>query len=109
MTYRCGNCQSLFFKTLEIRVNDAGNALLYKKRCKRCKHKCVLRKNSLQGALQLSGIEDWRRARQSQSTVCAAAPRLLVGEYTARISRAHTPPLDYLNRIAQAQRQEFSP
>lgn len=107
MPYQCGHCQSLFFKTLEIRVSPADNALLYKKRCKRCKYKYVLRKDSLQGALRLADILEWRQAGKQKTTVCTAQPRLVVSEYTARISRASVPPLDYLNQIAQAQQQEY--
>jgi hypothetical protein len=106
MPYQCGNCQSLFLKTLEVRVHVAGNALLYKKRCKRCKFKCLLQKTSLQGPLQPTTPDDWQRGRKVRETACVGHARMMVGEYTARISRAKEPPLDYLNRIAQVQRQD---
>lgn len=102
MPFQCDHCQSLFFKTLEIRVNQAGNAVLYKKRCKRCKHKFVLIKTSLQGALQVAEIAEWKQGRKAHATGGGSSPRMIVSEYTARISRATTPPLHYLNRIEAA-------
>lgn len=106
MAYQCGNCQSLFLKTLEIRIHTAGNALLYKKRCKRCKHKQVLKRDSLQGALKPATLKDWQSGRKASSVATVSQPCLMVSEYTARISRAKEPPLDYLNRIKQALQQD---
>lgn len=107
MAYQCGNCHSLFLKTLEIRIHAAGNALLYKKRCKRCKHKQVLKRDSLQGGLKPATIKDWQNGRKAESpTAAVSQPCLMVSEYTARISRAKEPPLDYLNHIMQARQQD---
>ena len=106
MPYQCTHCQSLFFKTLEIRIHSTQKALLYKKRCKRCKFKCLVQRNSLQGSLMPATLTDWQSAHRVQTRQDPSTSSVLVSEYTARISRSKEPPLDYLSRLARAQTQE---
>jgi DNA-directed RNA polymerase subunit RPC12/RpoP len=106
MPYQCAHCQSLFFKTLEIRIHSTQKALLYKKRCKRCKYKYLVQRNSLQGSLMPASFSDWQKAHRVQGQKAPSTASVLVSEYTARISRSKEPPLDYLSRLARAQTQE---
>jgi hypothetical protein len=104
MPYQCANCHGIFLKTLEIRIHAEGNAVLYKKRCKRCKFKYVLRKTSLQGALQPASVMEWKNARKPDTAtgLLPTGSRMIVSEYTQRISRASEPPLTYLRQIQRA-------
>lgn len=106
MPYQCAHCQSLFFKTLEIRIHSTQKALLYKKRCKRCKFKCLVQRNSLHGSLTPTTLADWQKAHKVQTQQGPSTSKILVSEYTTRISRSKEPPLDYLNRLAFAQTKE---
>lgn len=108
MPYRCENCQSLFFKTLETRVLAENASILYKKRCKRCKFKYLVRKDMVVGRLQPASYEEWTlgskvKNQSRQSAKVSERGRVFVSEYTVRISKAAEDPLPYLQKIQHAQ------
>lgn len=85
----CPNCQSRFFKTLGIKVDSQPGhspALLVKRRCKRCKHKNIFRKDAITGRVTLATWDLWHHlpAVNTKDTVF----RLHVSQYTRRISRS---------------------
>ena len=59
MSYQCEHCQSLFFKTLVTRISAEHSAIFYKKRCKRCKFKYLLRKTIPNGQMTLATQKEW--------------------------------------------------
>lgn len=99
-TLQCLYCHSLFFKTLEIRISGVSD-LLYKKRCKRCKHKQFFRKNMLTGAFSPLSLTDWLAGRKINLQGYRAS--VMVSEYTRKISKSAERQADYLRRIQQAQ------
>jgi hypothetical protein len=108
MPFRCENCQSLFFKTLETRVLAENASILYKKRCKRCKFKYLIRKDVVAGRLQPASYEEWTlgskiKNQSTYSKKVSERGRIFVSEYTERISRPAEEPLPYLQKIRQAQ------
>jgi hypothetical protein len=104
MSLKCANCDSLFFKTLETRVLESPVAVLYKKRCKRCKYKYLLKKELLSGHTSLIALSEWQAGRKVSRAACKPVERgrVFVSEYTGRISRAAETTLPYLQRIRKA-------
>jgi hypothetical protein len=107
MSYRCKNCQSLFFKTLETRVLAENASILYKKRCKRCKFKYLVRKDIVAGQVQPATYQEWALAQKvaSQPTRTSERGRVFVSEYTGRVSCPAEEQLPYLHKLRRAQRQ----
>jgi transcriptional regulator NrdR family protein len=105
MSYRCEHCQSLFFKTLETRLLVENEAILYKKRCKRCKYKYFIRKTIGQNQMQSATYEEWTQGRKVVLPFkrVSERSRIFVSEYTGRISQAAETPLEYLNRVRNAE------
>jgi hypothetical protein len=105
MTFECAHCRGLYFKTLETRILSESEAILYKKRCKRCKYKVMLRKDGLTGATRAIGREEWLRGRKVTLAGgrIAERTRIFIGEYSSRVSRAVDTQLPYLRKIAQAE------
>lgn len=104
MSYRCENCQSLFFKTLETRLSGENEAILYKKRCKRCKYKYLIRKPATGGTVQTATPAEWAEGRKvnlASTTVCERG-KVFIGEYSSRVSRPVEETFQYLNRIKAA-------
>lgn len=89
---RCLDCESVYFKTLEIRALTGRKeppALLYKKRCKRCKTKQFVKKNITTGAIELTTYEDFCRGDRIAGAYELNNDRfrMMVSQYTRRISR----------------------
>jgi hypothetical protein len=105
MSYRCENCQSLFFKTLETRFLAENEAILYKKRCKRCKYKYLIRKNIGAGQMQTASYEEWLLGRKITLPAAKISERakIFVSEYTGRISQGADVPLTYLQTVRNAE------
>lgn len=134
MSYHCENCHSLFFKTLETRLCAENSAILYKKRCKRCKFKYLVRKPIPNG--QVIGVSpvngspadisptnippknvlpekvsqaEWRLARKINvlpgNAAVSERARILVGEYTQRISNPAEVMSPYLQKIRWAEQR----
>lgn len=91
----CPNCGSRFFKTLELRFEifkKQVQALLYKKRCKRCKEKYLieLTADNKKAKYEFATPERWQSAQRvhqnSSHTVAHANPYLCVSTYTRLIS-----------------------
>jgi hypothetical protein len=101
MSYHCQNCQSLFFKTLETRIAEQGRALFYKKRCKRCKYKYLLRKELSLGTIKSISYEEWTTGSRiaSHSSRVSERPKILSSEYSQRISKTNDKTIDYLNKL----------
>lgn len=110
MPHQCGNCQSLFFKTLETRLSANGSALLYKKRCKRCKFKYALGRQIPHGALQPTSWEEWRCGRKvgGIATTPSERGRVFVSDYSEKVSRAADRTLGYLRKIQRADGSAFA-
>jgi hypothetical protein len=105
MPHQCGNCRSLFFKTLETRIPPDGGAILYKKRCKRCKFKTLIRKELATGTVQDITHEAWLSAVKVSlpGSRLVERGRVHISEYSSRISRAAESHAGYLKKIEQAQ------
>jgi DNA-directed RNA polymerase subunit RPC12/RpoP len=106
MSYQCDNCQSLFFKTLETRVSGENLAILYKKRCKRCKYKYLVRKTIPHGQIALATHQEWLGAVKVNLPPAAGIcerPKIMVGEYTQRISKPADEMMPYLRQIRRAE------
>ncbi len=108
MSYRCEHCASLFFKTLETRYSQESHSVLYKKRCKRCKFKCLVRKDIDSGASQAATREEWHAA-QKVSLPAHGKPcergRVFISEYALQVSRSAEAGGRYLNRLDAATTQ----
>lgn len=110
MSYQCENCQSLFFKTLETRISSENAAIYYKKRCKRCKYKYLVKKNIPQGPLRQASRLEWLKATKIQTSGAAGISeraKILVGEYTQKISNPTDRMQAYLRRIHRAEQGGF--
>ena len=107
MPYECPTCQSMFFKTLETRLNANKTAVLYKKRCKRCKHKWLLIKTALHAPLQATTAAEWQAGHSVKPMLSGAClhGRMTVGEFTRRTGQPADAVLPYLERLASAQQQ----
>jgi len=110
MSYQCENCQSLFFKTLETRLCAENSAILYKKRCKRCKYKYLVRKPVPAGQIAQATREEWLQASKIDTHATSNGqsriyerPKILVGEYTQKISSPAEAMRDYLRKIWRAE------
>ncbi len=101
MPARCDNCASLFFKTLETRVDPMDGALLSKKRCKRCKFKYLFALDPQSGTVQRVELSRWRAA---EPLVNDGRARVFASEYTMRVSRGASEMGPYLERVARAAR-----
>lgn len=114
MSYQCENCESLFFKTLETRICSENSAILYKKRCKRCKYKVLVRKAVPSGQVWPATHQEWLSARKVETPLQAGSakiserPKILVGEYTQKVSKPAGETGGYLQRIRLAERAERS-
>lgn len=108
MSYQCNHCASLFFKTLETRYIGGSQSILYKKRCKRCKYKCLVRKDIANGTCQTASIEEWA-AGQTVSLPSAGKPcergRVFISEYALQVSRSADESARYLKRLNHAANQ----
>jgi hypothetical protein len=110
MSYQCDNCESLFFKILETRLCSENSAILYKKRCKRCKYKYLVRKTVPSGQVLQATHDEWLTARKIETPVkngrsrISERPKILVGEYTQKISNPAGETSGYLHRIQRAER-----
>lgn len=90
----CPGCGSRFFKTLELRfelVKRQIQALLYKKRCKRCKEKLLVEMTVVQGKPRyaLASACRWKgavRANSSRGAFESTVKCALVSDYTRFIS-----------------------
>lgn len=106
MSYHCENCQSLFFKTLETRLCSENPAILYKKRCKRCKYKYIIRKGLPNGQITPASREEWLEAEKvnlpGQASVSERG-KILVSEYTRKVSNPADRVGAYLGKIRQAE------
>lgn len=98
---RCLNCNSLFFKTLETRCLPRHNTLLYKKRCKRCKFKYFFRQDFPDRQVRPVPFELWQQGRRVESA--DGRMRIIIGEYSRRISQPCEKAAHYLDRVARAQ------
>ena len=110
MTFQCENCQSLFFKTLETRVSPEHMSILYKKRCKRCKYKYVVRKPIAGGVLVPASRMEWLEGVKVNLPVSekhAERPKIMVGEYTRRISNPADETMPYYRKISRAEQGEL--
>ena len=108
MSYQCENCQSLFFKTLETRICSENSAIYYKKRCKRCKYKYLVRKTIPNGSMNQVSRQEWLDATKIQSAGPAGISmraKILVGEYTQKISNPTDKMQAYLRRIQLAEQR----
>lgn len=106
MSYQCDNCQSLFFKTLETRVSGENSAILYKKRCKRCKYKYLVRKTIPSGQVALATYQEWLggvKVNLPKAAGISERPKIMVGEYTQRVSKPADQLIPYLSRISRAE------
>ena len=87
--------------------------MFYKKRCKRCKHKFLLKKPVTTMRLSLAGRHEWLMAvkvtmpASRPETVCER-PKILAGEYTQRVSQAADEVGFYLAKIRRAENQPKS-
>lgn len=101
MSYRCDNCQSLFFKTLETRLCGEGEAILYKKRCKRCKYKYLIRKAVPGGQVHAASLIEWAGGTKihTRPETISERGRTFIGEYSRRASRPADETLPYLSRL----------
>lgn len=97
---QCSHCQNLFFKTLEIRVSKASE-ILYKKRCKRCKYKHLVRKDALNHSFNVITFSEWHAAQKISMGGYRA--QIFVSEYTRKISQAAERQTVYLNKIRHAE------
>lgn len=106
MSYRCENCQSLFFKTLETRLCGEGEAILYKKRCKRCKYKYLVRKAIPGGSVLAATQAEWAVSRkiQPQPEKMTERGRVFIGDYSRRTSRPVDETLHYLKQVDAAEK-----
>jgi hypothetical protein len=115
----CLNCHSIFFKTLEVRVlpfeiqallgEDASQVtLLYKKRCKRCKHKYYYRKDFPGEATQPVAYSLWMSGRKINLPGARpdARPQLIASEYSKRVGHAAEDNLAYMRRLEKAQKTQ---
>lgn len=93
---RCLECNSAFFKTLEIRVpldvdcSDASEKrVYYKKRCKRCKHKFFVEKNLNDKTTRYIAHHLWEEGIRVATgyELNNGGFQIMVGEYTRRMSR----------------------
>lgn len=107
MSFRCENCYGFFFKILETRVSVANQFVFYKKRCKRCKFKYVVRKHATVQGVQVATHQEWTEARKVLSGKASVADRgkVFVSEYTSRISQAPEKTQVYLLQIQAAEKQ----
>jgi len=110
-SHRCENCSSLFFKILETRVSCEHEAVFYKKRCKRCKYKCLIRKAIPHGKISVASRQEWLMATKIATPVLPAGkvcerPKILAGEYTQRISHSADTVSLYLAEIRRAEHME---
>jgi len=108
MSYRCEHCASLFFKTLETRYSQENQSVLYKKRCKRCKFKCLVRKDIASGASQAATREEWRLAQKVSLPISGKTyerGRVFISEYALQVSRSAEAGGRYLNRLDTATAQ----
>jgi hypothetical protein len=105
MSLQCANCRSLFFKTLETRILEESAALLYKKRCKRCKFKYLFKKDLSCGTVSEISLSEWQEGLTVHlaGRRIADRARIFVSEYTGRISHAAEDQLAYLQKIRQAE------
>ena len=104
---RCGNCDSLFFKTLEVRLAkvEAGApvVMLYKKRCKRCKFKYLFRKPVTGGAMTLATHAEWLQG-QKLPEGAETRVRILASEYSQRVGRSAEKGGMYLEELRRKRR-----
>ena len=108
MSYQCENCRSLFFKTLETRLCRENSALYYKKRCKRCKYKYLVKKSIPSGSISPAAHAEWLGATKIQNSGSAKASeraKILVGEYTQKISNPADQMQAYLRRVQRAEQR----
>lgn len=105
MSLRCENCRSLFFKTLETRVLENQALLLYKKRCKRCKYKYLLKKELPSGQISAVTLAEWQAGRKVNmaGSKIADRARIFVSEYTSRVSHSADDQLSYLRKVKHAE------
>lgn len=104
MAYHCTHCGSLFLKTLELRIRLDVKALLYKKRCKRCKFKHLLQRTSPHAPLEAISHAIWQQAQVVPGTqVIASQAHTSASEYTQRVRQAAESALPYLKQL-QTQR-----
>jgi hypothetical protein len=102
----CPSCGSRFFKTLELRfelLNRQIQALLYKKRCKRCKAKYLFEMTVVNGQAQYALAESgqWRRADRIQGCADPFAVNTqcsVVSDYTRFISTDTAKIFDQIRR-----------
>lgn len=108
MSYRCDNCASLFFKTLETRYIGESQSILYKKRCKRCKYKCLVRKDITSGSSQTASHAEWATGKtvtlSSAGKPCERG-RVFISEYALQVSRSAEESARYLKRLNHAANQ----
>lgn len=107
MSYRCENCQSLFFKTLETRFLAENEAILYKKRCKRCKYKYLVRKDISTSQVHTASYSEWTQGRKiaTSTTKVSERAKIFVSEYTGRMSQAADRSIHYLQAIRKTEEQ----
>lgn len=96
---QCAHCNSLFFKTLEVRVSKASE-VLYKKRCKRCKRKALFRKDLLNALLKPLSLTDWQAGQKV--SVGGYRAQIFVSEYTRKMSGPSDRQALYLQKIQHA-------
>jgi hypothetical protein len=99
---QCAHCNSLFFKTLEVRISKASE-LLYKKRCKRCKRKTFFRRDLLNALLKPLSWIDWQAGQKV--SVGGYRAQVFVSEYTRKMSRSSDRQNWYLQQLQHAKEQ----
>lgn len=103
MSHRCAHCQSMFFKTLETRL--LGGIILYKKRCKRCKFKYLLKKEAEGTQLLPANRDEWLSGQKVTlgDGKTSERAKVFISEYSGRISRAAEDHTAYLKRLRHAE------
>lgn len=118
---RCLECNSAFFKTLEIRVpletmskkqtqrryQPAPDKIVYyKKRCKRCKYKFFIEKNLSTRETKFIPFKRWEEAVRVATgyELNNGGFQIMVGEYTRRMSKNPESFNRYLKKIKREKR-----
>lgn len=101
----CPHCNSLFLKTLEVRIS-INSDILYKKRCKRCKQKALFRRPLLSAVLKPLSLQDWLAGRKV--SLNAVRAQIFVSEYSKKISRPAERQATYLQTIQQAEESHYA-
>ncbi len=125
---RCPHCQSVFFKTLETRsplsieegqhlinntdINETSVAMMYRKKCRRCKAEVYSQKNYPENTSQLITLDQWLDGNSPSSILgdaAGGAMRLYASEYTHKIAKGADKTNRYLKHITHLEQRDQYP